>query len=151
VGHAAVERSGLNPRTLTPPIDPDELATDSPGERGRPADAPQPGSSKTFDLTDVFTIQGWLGDGYVDLIPDRLDTSLVLGPSADALSAAHIAARLGLESTGVMLPLTKLAAKVREPSREANPILVGRDNSLVDQLVKVGKVHVDDLSAGEGL
>ena len=32
---AIVQRAGLNQRTLTPPIDPDELAPDSPGERGR--------------------------------------------------------------------------------------------------------------------
>ncbi len=36
---AVVRRAGLNQRTLTPPIDPDELAPDSPGDRGRPADA----------------------------------------------------------------------------------------------------------------
>ncbi|MFM8536204.1 MAG: hypothetical protein ACKOEC_21940, partial [Acidimicrobiia bacterium] len=30
-----VARAGLNARTLTPPIDPNELATDSPGDRGR--------------------------------------------------------------------------------------------------------------------
>ena len=43
LGHAVVRRAGLNSRTLTPPIDPDELAPDSPGERGRPADGPAAG------------------------------------------------------------------------------------------------------------
>ena len=38
-GVVDVLRAGLNARTLTPPIDPNELATDSPGDRGRPADA----------------------------------------------------------------------------------------------------------------
>ena len=44
-----------------------------------------------------------------------------------------------------------MADKVREPAREPSPILVGRDHPLVDDLVKVGKVRLTDLSAGEGL
>ena len=39
LAHADVSRTGLNQRTLTPPIDPDELAPDSPGERGAPTAA----------------------------------------------------------------------------------------------------------------
>src|SRR5207244_5167926 len=116
-------------RTLTPPIDPDELATDSPGDRGRPADAPSGvagASARTFDLTNALSIDGWYGDAYADLIPDRLDTSIILGGAADSLSAAHIAARLGLETTGITLPLTRVADKVRTPEREPSPILVGR-------------------------
>lgn len=151
LGHAIVRRAGLNARTLTPPIDPDELAPDSPGERGRPAEGPAAGSAKTFDLTDLYSLDGWLGDAYTDLIPDRTDTVIVPGLEADALAAAHIAARIGLETTGITLPLTKTADKVREPAREPSPILVGRNHPLVDDLVKVGKVSLTDLSAGEGL
>src|SRR5204863_1227815 len=64
IGHVMVQRSGLNSRALTPPIDPDELAPDSPGERGRPgeatpastqasAQAPLP-PGKTFDLNNAY-------------------------------------------------------------------------------------------------
>ena len=74
-----MRRAGLNARTLTPPIDPDELASDSPGERGRPAEGPAAGSAKTFDLTDLYSLEGWLGDAYTDLIPDRADTVIVPG------------------------------------------------------------------------
>jgi hypothetical protein len=151
VGSGVVRRAGLNSRTLTPPIDPDELAADSPGERGRPAEGPAAGSAKTFDLTDLYSLDGWLGDAYTDLIPDRADTVIVPGREADSLAAAHIAARIGLETTGITLPLTKMADKVREPAREPSPILVGRNHPLVDDLVKVGKVRLTDLSAGEGL
>src|SRR3954470_3269146 len=152
LAHADVSRTGLNQRTLTPPIDPDELAPDSPGERGAPtaaAAAPAP-PARTFDLTNAFSIEGWYGDAYTDLIPDRTDTAIVLGSAADSLGAAHIAARLGLETTGITLPLTRLADKVRAPEREANPILVGRSNTLVDRLVKIGKARLDDLQPGEG-
>src|SRR4051794_38174921 len=152
LAHADVSRTGLNQRTLTPPIDPDELAPDSPGERGAPtaaAAAPAP-PARTFDLTNAFSIEGWYGDAYTDLIPDRTDTAIVLGLAADSLGAAHIAARLGLETTGITLPLTRLADKVRAPEREPNPILVGRSNALVERLVKIGKARLDDLQPGEG-
>jgi hypothetical protein len=151
--HANVSRTGLNQRTLTPPIDPDELAADSPGERGAPtsgAAAPS-APARTFDLTNAFSIEGWYGDAYADLIPDRTDTSIVLGDAADAFGATQIAARLGLETTGITLPLTRLAAKVRTPEREASPILVGRSNALVDRLVKIGKARIEDLQPGEGV
>ena len=149
-GRTVVRRSGLNSRTLTPPIDPDELAPDSPGERGAQAAAP-PAPAKTFDLADAYTIDGWYGDGYRDLIPDRADTSLIVGEAADSLGAAHIAARLGLETTGITLPLVKRHDKVRDATREPSPILVGRTNRLVEELVKIGKARVDDLRPGDGV
>lgn len=150
-GQASVRRSGYNNRALTPPIDPDELAPDSPGERGRTGDGPATGPAKTFDLSSAYSIDGWFGDAYTDLIPDRLETSLVVSKSTDTLGAAHIAARLGLESTGVTVPIVKLDNSIREPAREQNPILVGRSNELVDRLIKIGKARVDDLHPGEGV
>ena len=151
IAHTTVSRTGLNQRTLTPPIDPDELAADSPGDRGRPADAAAGGApARTFDLTNALSIDGWYGDAYTDLIPDRLDTTIVLGGAADSLPAAHIAARLGLETTGITLPLTRIADKVRTPERESSPILVGRSNALIERLVKIGKARLDDLQPGEG-
>ena len=150
IAHADVSRTGLNQRTLTPPIDPDELAVDSPGDRGRPADAGAAAAGRVFDLTNAFSIDGWYGDAYADLIPDRTDTTIVLGSAGDSLGAAHIAARLGLETTGITLPLTRIADKVRAPEREPSPILVGRSNALVERLLKIGKARLGDLHPGEG-
>ena len=149
---ADVLRAGLNGRTLTPPIDPNELATDSPGDRGRPADAP-PGSqpARSFDLSGPYGVGGWLGDVYTDLIPDRTETAIVVGSGSDALSAAHIAARLGLETTGITLPLARTDDEVRDPAREQSPILVGRNNRLVQDLVKIGRAYLSDLQPGEGV
>ena len=150
IAHAEVSRTGVNQRTLTPPIDPDELAVDSPGDRGRPADAGAAAGGRVFDLTNAFSIDGWYGDAYADLIPDRTDTTIVLGSAGDSLGAAHIAARLGLETTGITLPLTRIADKVRAPEREPSPILVGRSNALVERLLKIGKARLGDLQPGEG-
>ncbi|MEO8071177.1 MAG: hypothetical protein ABI652_07225, partial [Acidobacteriota bacterium] len=147
---ATVHRAGLNQRTLTPPIDPNELASDSPGERGAAAEAPRP-PGKAFDLTNAFSIEGWFGDSYADLIPDRTDTSIIIGGAGDAIGAAHVAARLGLETTGLTLPLAKLDRDVTDATREASPILIGRDNTLTAQLTKIGRARLDGLQPGEGV
>lgn len=147
---ATVARAGLNARTLTPPIDPNELATDSPGDRGRPAEA-SAARGKPFDLAMPYSIDGWFGDAYADLLPDRSETSLILSHPGDALGAAAIAGRLGLETTGLTFPIAKHADDVRDPSREASPVLLGRDNRLVQELVKTGRARFDDLRAGEGV
>jgi len=146
---AIVRRAGLNARALTPPIDPDELATDSPGDRGV-ADPTPLVAGKTFDLSNAYSIDGWLGDSYSDLIPDRTDTTLILGGADDALGASHLAARLGLESTGVTLPIAKLDREVKDILRERSPILVGRENSHLAALTKIGRARLDDLRPGEG-
>jgi len=75
---------------------------------------------------------------------------VIAGSHADALGAAHIAARLGLETTGITFPIAKSADDVREAAREQNPILVGRDNRLVQDLIKIGRARLNDLRPGEG-
>lgn len=76
---------------------------------------------------------------------------MVLGSAADALPAAHLAARIGLETTGVTLPLVRTADEVRDPAREPSPILIGRDNRHVQDLAKIGRVDVATLAPGEGV
>ena len=52
-------RTGMNQRTLTPPIDPDELAADSPGDRGRPP-RPRPGRPAQHSICRMrCSIDGW--------------------------------------------------------------------------------------------
>ena len=138
--------AGAESATPATPAAPDALA----GEGGGRGTGAPPIQAKTFDLANAYSIGGWFGDTYQDLIPDRLETVVVVGDPADSLGAAHIATRLGLESTGVTLPLARDAHKVTNAAGEPNPILVGRSNELVQQLVRLGKVWLDDLKPGEG-
>ncbi|TAK16701.1 MAG: hypothetical protein EPO35_04790, partial [Acidobacteria bacterium] len=145
----SVKRSGLNTRALTPPDDPapPAAAPAGPGGSGAAASTDAP----SFDLANFFSIDGVLSDSYPDLIADRVDSTIFLGPSPDNLGAASIAARLGLESTGISLPIARKADDVPDLSRETNPILVGRDNLHVETLVKIGKARLDDLGPGDGV
>ncbi len=147
-----VNRSGLNARTLTPPIDPDELAPDSPGERGASGEAARPaGPTKNFTLANLYTTDGWLGDSYSDLIPDRTDATFVVDDGVQGAGAPHVAGRVGLESTGVTLPLTRTAKSIKDPQREGSLVLFGRENPLVKDLEKIGKAGFADLKADEGV
>ena len=150
VGRATVRRAGLNGRTLTPPVDPDEFLPDPNPDRPPGTPDPRLAPAKPFDLSTSYSLEGWFGDAYTDLIPDRTESLVVVGGGHDTLGAAHIAARLGLETTGISLPITRRDHKVKEPGNEAGPILVGRDNTHVAQLIKIGKARLDDLQPGEG-
>src|SRR5438270_192717 len=55
---------------------------------------------KTFDLANAYSIDGWFGDSYVDLIPDRLETAILVGDPRESLGAAHIATGRGPQTSG---------------------------------------------------
>lgn len=117
-----------------------------------PAAPREPARRKPFDLSEVYSLNGWFGDRYRDLIPDSTETVILVGGDGrEALGAAQIAARVGLETTGVTLPLARSDASVLHPRNEPSPILIGRENGLVQALAANGKVRLDDLRAGEGV
>ena len=49
------------------------------------------------------------------------------------------------------MPIARMDSDVSDPTREQNPILVGRNNRLVQDLVKIGRAQFADLRAGEGV
>jgi hypothetical protein len=116
-----------------------------------PAVPTRPAAAKSFDLSNTYSIDGWFGDLYRDLAPDSTETSVVVGGDpAEASGAADIAARLGLETTGITLPIAKRDADVPRPENEPSPILVGRGNRLVQALIQGGRLSADPLAKGEG-
>jgi hypothetical protein len=125
-------------------------ATEAGGGGGPFGAQVAPIPAKTFDLSNAYSIEGWFGDSFVDLLPDRLETAIVIGEARESMGATHIATRLGLETTGITLPLARDGRKVTNAAGEPNPILVGRNNELVRQLVKIGKARLDDLRPQEG-
>ena len=135
---STVRRAGLNSRTLTPPIDPDELAPDSPGDRGRAA---QPGASARQALRSRQRLldrglvrrrvyrpdSGSHGDVHRPWRRQRLAWRRAHRGAARArVDRRHAADRPGRH-------------EIRESAREPSPILVGRDNTLTTELVKIGE------------
>ncbi|MDE0075551.1 MAG: M14 family zinc carboxypeptidase [Gammaproteobacteria bacterium] len=126
---------------------PGRAAPDAPGPvAGRPGS----GGKGSLDLSNLYTPDGLLGDSDNNEIPDRVDA--LLAPGAAAVEALpDLAARLGLESTGLVVPLVEPAAGLDRPASRPTLVLAGNDNPLTQQLADSGRVDLAGLQAGEGL
>jgi hypothetical protein len=121
-----------------------QTPTAPPGRR------PGGGAKENFDLSSFYSIDGALADTDNNLIPDRVDVEL----SADGDGTAgvvDIAARLGLESTGILEPIARTPASISSPDGEPVLVLIGTKHPLVEELVKNGKWQRPELEPGEGL
>ncbi len=139
-----VEAGSLSTVVEIPRVAAPETPADPPARR------PGAGAKDQFDLSTLYSIDGGLGDSDGNLIPDRVD--VLLSPHGDGTAATiDLAARLGLESTGVSLPLVKPAAEISKPESEPSLILIGASHPLIGKLVDAKKVVLPALAAGEGL
>ena len=112
----------------------------------------RPGSAakRSLDLSSVYANDGFLGDANSDLIPDRTDILLV--PAGDGVvRTIDLAARIGLETTGLSTPLALPAEAIENPESLPTLVLVGVDHPLVGELVDDGKFTWPDLAPGQGL
>ena len=153
-GDIDLPRRGVPGRMLNPPrVVPQRFQTGQAAPRGRPSGFGGPPSgptrSRTFDLTQLFSARsGLLADDDGDQIPDDSDTMIVIPAAAvaeagyAALGVAELAARIGLESTGLTLPLLGFDSELEKPDAEARPlVLVGRNNRHVRGLARQGKLR----------
>ena len=123
---------------------PGRAAPDTPGPiAGRPGS----GGKDDLDLSNVYTADGLLGGSP---IPNTIDAMIVPGSSGTA-GLPDLGARLGLESTGLVVPLVQPAADITRPSSQPTMVLVGVDNALTDQLADTGRIDIAALQPGEGL
>ena len=113
---------------------------------------PRPGSKakQQLDLSSVYTNEGFLGDSDENLIPDRID--VLLSPSGQGIEGTvDLAARIGLESAGVQIPVAQVPEAIEDPEAAPTLVLIGTDHPLVQQLVQEGKLQLPPLEAGQGL
>ncbi|HET7619659.1 MAG TPA: M14 family metallopeptidase [Vicinamibacterales bacterium] len=114
-----------------------------------PARRPGGGAKDALDLSSLYANAGLLGDSDNNLIPDRVDA--VLSAAGDGtVRTIDVAARLGLESTGVSIPLVVPPDALGKPESQPTLVLIGASHPLVQQLEKDGKFHAPQLQAGEG-
>jgi hypothetical protein len=101
-------------------------------------------------LANLYTTDGLLGDSDNNRIPDRLD--VVLCPSGDGTEGTvNLAARLGLESTGISIPVAMPPDRLGNLEDEPTLVLIGIDHPLIDKLVTDKKFERPPLQPGEGL
>jgi hypothetical protein len=115
-----------------------------------PGRRPGGGAKDNFDLSSFYANEGALSDSDNNLIPDRVD--VVLSADGDGSSGiVDLAARLGLESTGIVEPIAKSAEAIAAPETEPILVLIGTTHPLVEQLIKNKKWERPQLAPGEGL
>ncbi|HEV8345925.1 MAG TPA: M14 family metallopeptidase [Vicinamibacterales bacterium] len=115
-----------------------------------PARRPGGGTKENFDLSTFYANEGALADSDNNLIPDRVDVMLSAdGEGADGV--VDLGARLGLESTGVALPIAKAPRSIASADGEPILVLVGVSHPLVEELIKNNKWTRPSLQPGEGL
>lgn len=147
-GATAIEvriAGGVKPETVLLARLGDRPAPDQP-----PARRAGTGAKEALDLSSLFANDGLLGDSDNNLIPDRTDAVLsASGPAAAGV--VDVAARIGLESTGVSLPLVIPPAALGKPESQPTLVLVGASHPVVTELAKAGKFTAPALQAGDGL
>jgi hypothetical protein len=115
-----------------------------------PARRPGGGAKENFDLSTFYAIDGALADSDNNLIPDRADV-LLSAEGDGAEGVIDLAARLGLESTGISLPIARTAKSLVAPESEPILVLIGMSHPVVDQLIKNQKWDAPSLQPGQGL
>lgn len=160
----------LNSGTQTATVDIKGVAKP---ERPQPVARRASGAKEGLDLSTLYSIVGALGDSDNNLIPDR--TEIMISPFGEGTEGAvDLAARIGLESTGVSVPLvvpadaidatTPPRAPEGAPTPAAEPetdkdrpealpmlILVGAKHPVVERLIRDKKFEMPALAPGEGL
>lgn len=105
-------------------------------------------------LSKIFS-QGFLfkdmnGDG----VTDYLDTRIIISddaPKEDIVGASNIAARLGFETMGLDLPLVLKDSEFSSLGEISTPILLGRENRFIGEMVEEGKVELEECAPAQGL
>ncbi len=118
-----------------------------PDRPGPVAGRPGAGGKDDLDLSNVYTGSGLLGGSP---IPDRIDAQLVPGGVGNG-SLPELAARLGVESTGLVVPLAAPAPTVERPASRPTMVLTGAGNEHTATLAERELIDLEALDAGVGL
>ncbi len=142
-------------------------------EKPQPIARRPSGAKEGLDLSTLYSIDGGLGDSDNNLIPDRTEVMIsVFGEGTEGV--IDLAARIGLESTGLSIPLVAPADSIdatpppRVPEGAPSPtpeadndkdrpealpmlILIGAKHPVVERLIRDKKFELPPLAPGEGL
>ena len=106
--------------------------------------------SPDFTLSDLYSIHGLYQDTNGDSLADKMDSYIYYSGQSDAKDLVEVAARIGLETPGVRLPLVRLEGENAHPEKLGFPIFFGVKNSYTQRLRDSSKVYDLDDQSNEG-
>ena len=107
-------------------------------------------SVSDFTLSDLYTVRGLFSDTNEDLVPDRVDAYISLHGADAPSGSVDLAARIGLESAGIRLPLARTAGQDDYPETLGFPILYGIGHYQTERLRDEGRLHTAGGEPTEG-
>ncbi|MCH6579778.1 MAG: hypothetical protein IH802_05385, partial [Nitrospinae bacterium] len=125
------------------------LLRDEPNETAA-GDSFSPPDVSDFTLSELYTIRGLFSDTNEDLVPDRVDAYISLHGADAPAGPVDLAARIGLESAGIRLPLVRTAGQDDYPETLGFPILYGIGHYQTERLRDEGRLHTADGEPTEG-
>ncbi|MGH9486737.1 MAG: M14 family zinc carboxypeptidase [Terriglobales bacterium] len=144
LGGAAV--SAFNPKPFHPhhaaPVPPPAPAV-QPAAKGNPVSG---GGVNGLDLARLFTSKGLFAASGPVPVPAILKAHLYVPAGAPGVAMANLAARMGLESLGVTLPLASPAGSAHLKAIKEQPVAAGA-NALTRAITK--KLSADDPDAAQ--
>ena len=129
------------------------------------------GADATFSLPGLYQVGGLYRDTNRDLVPDEtaayLSVGGIAGPGAGtgasraspgaassgagaAGAIADLAARIGLETAGIRLPLARVDGQEDDPAAFGFPVLLGPGHYQIRRLQDEGKLPATDVGLGLG-
>lgn len=120
--------------------------TATTGEASAKTNEPTPEPSRRLDLATLYTSKGLFNGTPKMPIPSLLDAHLYVpgGPAGTAM--ANLAARIGMETTGITLPLASPADEAKPKDVKSQPVIIG-DSMLAQEAEK--KLRAEDAAAAE--
>ncbi len=116
------------------------------GESPARTNEPTPEPSRRLDLATLYTSKGLFNGTPKMPIPSSLDAHLYVpgGPAGTAM--ANLAARMGMETTGITLPLASPADEAKLKDVKSQPVIAG-DSALAQEAEK--KLRAEDTADAE--
>jgi hypothetical protein len=99
-----------------------------------------------LDLGTLYTTKGLFKGSPKMPVPSSLKAHLYVPAGASGVAMANLAARIGLEGTGITLPLASPAAEA-EPKKVKTPTIIAPGTALSDEVEK--KLRADEAAAEE--
>ena len=129
------------------------LLPDEPDETTVAAPPPAPLTAlrvSDFTLSDLYTVDGLFSDTNEDLVPDRVDAYVSLHGTDAPSGPIDLAARIGLESAGIRVPLVRAAGQDDYPDALGFPILYGIGHYQTERFREEGRLYSPTGGPNEG-